>query len=114
MSIKVMKLVWDSSIPGASERFTLLALADRASDEGEITAYGVGHLCDKTGIGRSTMFRLLKDLEVEDLIQRVEQTKGDGGRSYSRFWLNIPLLRSLRRPDAGAEAHDSPGADGAA
>lgn len=114
MSTKVMDLVWDSSIPGTSKRSALLALANQASDQGEITAYGVENLCNKTGISRSTMFRLLRDLEDEALIQRVGRTNGDGGRINSRFWLNIPLLRSLRRPDAGAEAHDSPGADGAA
>lgn len=93
-----MNLVWNSTLDGPSKRFALLALADRASDEGECTALGVPTLCRKTGIKRSTMFRLLRELEEEDdLIRREERTRANGSRKASRFWINVPLLEDMQR-----------------
>lgn len=104
-----MNLVWSSTLEGPSKRFALLALADRASDQGEITALGVPNLCRKTGIKRSTMFRLLKELETEDsLIQRVEQRRENNSRKASRFWINLPLLLAMQHQgDDDREQDDS-------
>lgn len=103
MSIKVMDLVWDSAIRGSSKRFVLLALADRASDEGEVPALGSRILMQKTGLGRTAVFSALRELEESDeLILRDERVKSNGGRDTSRFWLNMPLLRELRDPKSEA------------
>lgn len=95
-----MNLVWDSALEGPSKRFVLLALADRASDEGECSSLGVPALCRKTGIKRSTVFTLLRELELEQLIKREEQTRANGSRQASRIWINLPLLTAMRRADA--------------
>ena len=104
-----MNLVWNSTLEGPSKRFALLALADRASDQGEITALGVPNLCRKTGISRSTMFRLLKELEIQDeLIQRVQQYRGNQSRKASRFWINVPLLHASQRAGEDDRDQDEP------
>jgi hypothetical protein len=105
VSIKVMNLVWGSTLEGPSKRFALLALADRASDQGECSSLGVPTLCRKTGIKRSTMFGLLRDLEQQDrLIQREEQTRANGSRKASRIWINLPLLATMQH---GADEHSA-------
>lgn len=104
-----MNLVWNSTLEGPSKRFALLALADRASDEGEIAALGVPNLCRKTGISRSTMFRLLSELETQDgLIQRVQQYRGNQSRKASRFWINVPLLHASQRAGEDDRDQDDP------
>ncbi len=104
-----MNLVWNSTLEGPSKRFALLALADRASDQGEITALGVPNLCRKTGISRSTMFRLLNELELQDgLIQRVQQYRGNQSRKASRFWINVQLLHALQRAGEDDRDQDDP------
>ena len=100
-----MNLVWGSTLEGPSKRFALLALADRASDQGECSSLGVPTLCRKTGIKRSTMFGLLRDLEQQDrLIQREEQTRANGSRKASRIWINLPLLATMQH---GADDHSA-------
>jgi hypothetical protein len=101
-----MNLVWDSSLDGPSKRFVLLALADRASDEGECASLGVSALCRKTGIKRSTVFTLLRELELEQLIKREEQTRANGSRQASRIWINMLLLAAMRRGDADVRDGD--------
>lgn len=103
-----MNLVWHSTLKGTTKRFALLALADRASDEGECSALGVPNLCRKTGIPRSTMFELLRDLEqVDNLIQREEQTRANGSRRASRFWINLPLLETMQQSGDDDRDEDS-------
>jgi len=104
-----MNLVWDSTLDGLAKRFALLALADRASHQGECSSLGVNNLVRKTGIPRSTMFRVLRELEtVDNLIQREEQTRANGSRKASRFWINVDLLAAMRRPDADKRDADEP------
>lgn len=105
-----MNLVWTSTLEGPTKRFALLALADRASDQGECSALGVPTLCRKTGIKRSTMFGLLRDLEmVDNLIQRDEQNRPNGSRKASRFWINLPLLTTMQRVATDERDADEPG-----
>lgn len=102
-----MNLVWNSTLDGPSKRFVLLALADRASDEGECTSLGVTRLCRKTGISRAQVFRLLQDLEqADDLIKREEQTRSNGSRKASRFWINLPLLAEMQQADDDQDADE--------
>lgn len=104
-----MNLVWGSTLEGPTKRFALLALADRASDQGECSALGVPTLCRKTGIKRSTMFGVLRDLETVDrLIQREERTRTNGSRKASRFWINLPLLATMQRPTEQDHDADEP------
>lgn len=104
-----MNLVWGSTLEGPTKRFALLALADRASDQGECSALGVPTLCRKTGIKRSTMFGVLRDLETVDrLIQREERTRANGSRKASRFWINLPLLATMQRPVEDERDSDEP------
>lgn len=103
-----MNLVWHSTLKGTTKRFALLALADRASEEGECSALGVPNLCRKTDIPRSTMFELLRDLEhVDNLIQREEQTRANGSRRASRFWINLPLLEAMQQSGDDDRDEDS-------
>lgn len=95
-----MNLVWHSTLEGSSKRFALLALADSANDQGRVLKLGIPTLCRKTGIKRSAMFTVLKQLEEDDqLIRREERTGAAGERRTSRFWINLPALRAMQLPD---------------
>ena len=108
MSIDVMNLVWASTLDGPHKRFALLALADSADDNGQCITLGVPKLCRKTGIPRSTMFRLLRELETDALILREEQLRANGSRKASCIWINVPLLKQMRRPGSDDRDMDEP------
>jgi hypothetical protein len=68
MSIRVMTMVWDSDVQ-APERFTLLALADRADEEGKCWP-SVRWLSRKCQTSERTIRRHLAWLESEHLVRR--------------------------------------------
>lgn len=91
-----MDLVFDSDVKPANMKFALLALADNASHTG-FCRPGVNYLAAKTGTSRSTMFRLLSQLESEHLIERRERRRSDGSRQANAYRINVELLRRRSR-----------------
>lgn len=113
MSIHVMNLVWRSTIEGSSRRFVLLAIADRADDDGYCWP-GVQNIVDKTGLSTRTVDRARKSLEEDRiLLQEARQTE-KGGRDTNGYWINIRALEAMQRPRKGGrgphpmEAADPP------
>jgi hypothetical protein len=69
MSIEVMTYVWKNSPSKSGRLLVLLALADRATDDG-ICWPGVNELARKARLGPRQVERALKELEQEGEIQR--------------------------------------------
>lgn len=68
MSIKLMSQVWESDLP-SEQKYTLLALADYANDDGENVYPSVGTLARKTSLSPRTVQRHLRALEADGLIE---------------------------------------------
>ena len=76
MSIKVMQWAWEQAIFNGTRKLVLLALADRANDDGECWP-GITSLADKCSIPRRTLIRALTDLEEQGFLS-VQHRAGDG------------------------------------
>jgi hypothetical protein len=96
MSVAVMALVWASDIRPNADRFVLLALADNANDGGYCRP-GAAHLSGKTALSRATVFRALKSLEEDDVIQRRERRRANGSRKSNAYRINLELLAMRKR-----------------
>ena len=105
MSVKVSHLVWQSDIGPANKRLVLLALADNANDAG-FCKPGLAYLHGKTGVGRSTIIRIMKDLETEKIVQRRVRRRANGSRRSNAYRLNLELLVSRTRIVTAAEEDD--------
>jgi hypothetical protein len=108
VSDKMQDLVWDADVPGGSKKIVLLALADRANDQGE-TVIAKTEIVRKCSITEATVKRTLRELLADNLLQKEERWEGVPGHSPqlgNRIWLNIPLLRSMRHPKAGKRTGD--------
>lgn len=88
MSVRVMSLVWDSKVP-APERFTLLALADRADEDGKCWP-SIPTLARKCCTGESTIRRHLAALKRQDVV-----TAEHRWNNSSMYTINLPRLREL-------------------
>lgn len=86
MSVRVMSVVWDSTVP-APQRLTLLALADRADEDGYCWP-SVATLVQKCRSGESTIRRHLKELEELGVLRIVRRTN-----KSSEYWIQLDRLR---------------------
>ena len=96
-----MNLVWRSTIKGHTKRFLLLAIADRADDYGYCWP-GMQNLTEKTGMGRSTIKRLRKELEMDNLLVQEQRRKQSGENDTNGYWINLDELGRLQRPRRSA------------
>ena len=94
MSVKVLNLVWESDVKDG--RLLLLALADNATDGGYCFP-GAAHLGGKTMTSRSSVFRALKKLEAEGLIQRRNRFRENGSVRSNAYRINLDLLAQRKR-----------------
>lgn len=99
MSVRVMAMVWDSTVP-APARFTLLALADNANDEGRCWP-SISTLARKCCTGESTIRRHLKALVDEGLI--TVQHRWNASSEYA-----IDLPRLVAAADPAPSQSDTP------
>ena len=67
MSVKCSTWAWGLAISNSSRKLVLLALADRANDDGECWL-GMASLEAKCSMSRRTVIRALADLEAAGLI----------------------------------------------
>ena len=88
MSVKCSTWAWGLAISNSSRKLVLLALADRANDDGECWL-GMASLEAKCSMPRRTVIRALADLEAAGLIG-VERRAGHGsGRLPNVYRLDL-------------------------
>lgn len=93
MSIRVMSLCWGLPLDHSS-LFTLFALADHASDNGEGIYPGNARLARKTSMGLRQSQRNLAHLETHGLIRRAKYPKGGHGRAVE-WAINVEFLQTM-------------------
>lgn len=101
MSVRVMSLVWDSTVP-SPERLTLLALADRADEEGRCWP-SVPTLAKKCRLGESTVRRhltALADMGVLRVVHRMNCS--------SVYTIDLARLRELAEPEPPSNVRATP------
>lgn len=103
MSVEVMAAAWRSDIEGPTHRFVLLALADRADDDGFCWP-GIANLAVKTGLSTSSVKRSIRYLEAESVLRRAPRWTTAGDQTSNMYQIDVPLLRARR----AAEAPDEP------
>lgn len=108
MSIGAMNAVWKSDLEGTCHRFVLLALADRADDDGYCWP-GVTNLMDKTGLSRSAVKRSIRHLEGLNLLSRAPRFTSEGDQDTNMYRINLELLQKMERlgstPDPSRSEH---------
>lgn len=100
MSIKIMSSVWASNLPSSisvrkrsSVKLVLLKLADNANDFGKCWP-SIPRIAHETEMCEKSVERSLKELRDSDLIH--VQTKRVNGVKHNTYYINIPLIESLR------------------
>lgn len=78
MSIKLMSLVWDNGPNDATQRFVLLALADRANDQGGSCYPSILELSKKCAMSQRTVIRAIDALvEGEFLVRKRHKSRSN-------------------------------------
>lgn len=108
MSVRVLSKVLRESQSAGASRLVLIALADVASDDGEVTAYARSQsiIAMKANCSTSTVRKALRTLQE---IGEVELLSDGGGRKSSDYRINLPGLRGGQiggqgRPEAPPQA----------
>jgi hypothetical protein len=95
MSVSVMTLVW-KSYPGAgSELLLMLALGDRADDEGGSLFPSVKMLAQKTRLSERQVQRILRNMESEGWLFVVGNHAGGAPGMSRKYQLNVKKLIKL-------------------
>lgn len=98
MSIKIMSLVWESSVGKGTKRLVLLALADSANDEG-VTWPHMATIARKANCGLSSARKAVAELEADGLLartmRRVETTDGSVVNTSNLYEINTEKLARL-------------------
>lgn len=85
MSVKVMARVWDKSKQKNGQLLLLLAIADRADEEG-VAFPGVKYLADKVRLTPRQTKRLLHNLGTTNELYVLSQRGMKGGRGYTNLY----------------------------
>lgn len=110
MSIKIMNWVWGQEISSSAKKLVLLALADRANDDGDCWP-GIASLIEKCSIPRRTLLRALAGLQTDGLIS-VHHRAGEGaGRMTNVYHLHFDQERGQAKcqSDTRQSAKMTPG-----
>lgn len=86
-----MSLVWKSYAGGGGDLLVMLALADRADDEGGSLFPSVPTIAKKTRLSERQVQRILRNLEDEGWVSVVGNHKGGAGMSR-RYQMNVQKL----------------------
>jgi hypothetical protein len=78
VSVKLMGLAWETSLPQA-EKFVLLALCDHAHDDGSHVYPSISYLAWKVGASVRTIQRTMRALEERGVILPVRHRQGGRG-----------------------------------
>lgn len=89
MSVYLMGLTWKCDLP-PSQKYVLLALCDRANDEGESIYLLVSTLAEKCSMSERTVQRQISDLVEARLVVRIDRPM-----RANELRINVDLLESL-------------------
>lgn len=103
MSVQVLAEVFESDITDG--RLLLLALANNANKKG-ICWPGSVSLASDAGMSRSTVFRSLKVLEKQNLVQRRTRKRRNGSLTSNVYVLNREAIRARKRDNADEERRE--------
>jgi hypothetical protein len=96
MSFQLMAWAMEQRTGSSSEKFVLVALADRANgDTGECFPK-VDRLAEDTQLSNATVRRCLKALADDGFVKRERQRRDDG--SLGVYFYEFPLAQDLRTP----------------
>lgn len=104
-----MSRVFEFSRSKASERLVLLAMADEASDTGELTAYrrSHSHFARKANVSEDTVRKAIKALVK---LGEVEVLRQGDGREQSNYQLHVPEAPQIEGAESeGAESEPPTG-----
>jgi DNA-binding transcriptional ArsR family regulator len=106
MSVPATNWAWLLDLP-PEPKFTMVALADRADEEG-ICWPSVRWLVKKTGFSERTVRGHLAKFREDRLLETVKRSREDGGQSSNEYRLALKqpglLLESARRTPGAANA----------
>ena len=88
MSIAALNWAWAMECPNATSKLVLLALADRADDDGKCWP-GMDTVAARAGVSTRQVSTHLKSLEGMGLLSRVRRRRDDGTLSGYTFRLNV-------------------------
>lgn len=92
MSIRFMNWAWEQPIYHPAQKLTLLAIADRANDDGDCWP-GIASLEAKCSIPRRTLIRALAALETGGYLTIQHRAGNGAGRKTNQYRLNcIPIV----------------------
>ena len=86
MSIRLMSRAWDMNMP-TSQKMVLLALADRANDDGECWP-GQAELATKCSMSPRNVIRMIEWLEARGAL-RYERRQTGNARKSNRYVLTL-------------------------
>ena len=87
MSIRFMNWAWEQPIYHPAQKLTLLAIADRANDDGDCWP-GIASLEAKCSIPRRTLIRALAALETGGYLTIQHRAGNGSGRKTNQYRLN--------------------------
>ena len=95
MSIKAMNWVWEHSRTIGNDRLLLLAIADRASDEGMDAWPSIKTLAKKTKLHERTVQRCLKNIEALGELE-IRHSEGAHGTNVYIVRMDVLVLEDSR------------------
>ena len=90
MSIAALNWAWAMECPNATSKLVLLALADRADDDGKCWP-GMDTVAARAGVSTRQVSTHMKSLEGMGLLSRVRRRRDDGTLSGYTFRLHVQL-----------------------
>lgn len=109
LSIEALKWAFEQEHVPSGPRFVLVALANRANDEGGDLYPSLRWIKKKTGIPDRTIRHYVTELMKLGLLIKTERTRDDGGRTSNEYRLPLtqPGLRFDTPPATAARGTDA-------
>lgn len=105
MSVRVMTWVFDHSRAEGSDRLVLLAIADRANDEGGDAWPSLAWIAQKANLSERTVRRCLRSLEENGEIETLVQA---GGNKFTRHDRRPNAYRVVMHSGGSTGGHTCP------
>jgi len=107
MSIKLMTKVWENGPEDRTEAMVLLALADRANDDGSSCFPSIAEVSQRSRLSRRGTQKVIRRLDDKGYLT-VHENEGPGGTNNYKLH---PERLGGRTEFAGGGEHDSPGGE---
>ena len=103
MSKKLVNLVYGKTCGGQTRKAVLVAMADRANDDGSGVWVSKTRLAAEIEVTRQTIYQIVRELVEADIL--IDKGKRNGKRGYTiQYDMNVRALRQF--PDSWAETED--------